>query len=276
MRPIAVVGNLAIDVVEGGPERVGGGAFHAGRALRLLHTPARLVTKCSTADRARLLPSVAALGLPVSSHGGDSTVAFGMHYDGDVRTMEVLALGDPWTPEEASGWVKDALARVEWVHIAPLLRSDFPAETLRELARGRRLSYDAQGLVRPARTGPLVLDADFDPEVLRHVSVLKLADDEAAALFGGEPSEADLEGLGVPEVTVTLGSRGVLVFSNGRLEHVAAKPLTGAVDPTGAGDAFAAAYISARNGGHAPVSSARRAAALVAQLITVPDEADES
>ena len=198
MRPVAVVGNLAIDIVEGAPERVGGGTFHGGRALRLLHTPAGLVTKCATADRARLLPPVAALGLPVSSQGGDSTVTFRMHYDGDARTMEVLALGDPWTPEEARGWVKEALARVEWVHVAPLLRSDFPAETLRELARGRRLSYDAQGLVRPARTGPLVLDNDFDPEVLRYVSVLKLADDEAEALFGGEPSEADLQELGVP------------------------------------------------------------------------------
>jgi len=275
MRPVAVVGNLAIDIVEDAPERVGGGAFHAGRALRLLHTPARLVTKCAAADRARLLPTVAALGLPVSSQGGDSTVAFGMHYDGDARTMEVLALGDPWTPEEARGWVKDALARVEWVHVAPLLRSDFPAETLRELARGRRLSYDGQGLVRPARIGPLVPDADFDHEVLRHISVLKLADDEATALFGADPSRTDLEELGVPEVIVTQGSRGVLVFADGRLEHVAAKPLTGAIDPTGAGDAFAAAYLAARNGGHAPVSSARRAGALVAQLIAVPPDANE-
>jgi len=270
MRPVAVVGNLAVDIVEGAPERVGGGTFHGGRALRLLHTPARLVTKCATADRPRLLPPVAALGLPVSSRGGESTVTFGMHYEGDVRTMEVLALGDPWTAEEARGWVKEALGRVEWVHVAPLLRSDFPAETLRELARGRRLSYDGQGLVRPARTGPLELDADYDHEVLRYVSVLKLADDEAEALFGGEPSQGDLEQLGVPEVIVTQGSRGVLVLAGGRLEHVPARPLSGAVDPTGAGDAFSAAYVSARNGGHAPVPSARRAGALVAGLIAAP------
>jgi sugar/nucleoside kinase (ribokinase family) len=275
MRPVAVIGNLAIDIVEGAPERVGGGTFHGGRALRLLHTPARIVTKCATADRARLLPPVAALGLPVSSRGGDSTVTFRMQYEGDVRTMEVLTLGDPWTPEEARGWVGEALSRVEWVHVAPLLRSDFPAETLRELARGRRLSYDAQGLVRPPRTGPLVLDDDFDPEVLRHVSVLKLADDEAHALFGGEPSVADLEQLGVPEVIVTQGSRGVLVFAGGRAEHVPAQALTGEVDPTGAGDAFSAAYISARNGGNAPIPSARRASALVAGLIAIP-EPDES
>ena len=276
MRPVAVVGNLAIDIVEGAPERVGGGTFHGGRALRLLHTPARVVTKCATADRARLLPPVAALGLPVASRGGESTVKFRMHYDGDHRTMEVLALGDPWTPEEARGWVKEALARVEWVHVAPLLRSDFPAETLRELARGRRLSYDAQGLVRPALTGPLVLDADYDPEVLRHVSVLKLADDEADTLFGGEPSEADLRELGVPEVIVTQGSRGVLVFSRGQIEHVPARPLEGDVDPTGAGDAFSAAYLSARNGGHAPVPSARRAGALVAGLIAARDVGDDA
>ena len=272
MRPVAVVGNLAIDFVEGAPERVGGGAFHCGRALRLLHTPARLVTKCAAADRARLLPPVAALGLPVSSQGGESTVAFGMTYDGDVRTMEVLTLGDPWTPEEARGWVGEALARVEWLHVAPLLRSDFPAETLRELARGRRLSYDGQGLVRPARTGPLVLDRDFDPELLRYISVLKLADDEAETLFGGEPSESDLQALGVPEVIVTQGSRGALVFSGGRTTHIPAQPLSGNVDPTGAGDAFSAAYLSARNGGHAPVPAARRAGALVAGLIAVPSD----
>ena len=109
--------------------------------------------------------------------------------------------------------------------------------------------------------------------MLRHVSVLKLADDEAAALFGGEPSQADLDDLGVPEVLVTQGSRGVLVYAGGRLEHVPAQPLSGEVDPTGAGDAFSAAYLSARNGGHAPVPSARRAGALVAGLIAVP--ADE-
>lgn len=271
MRPVAVIGNLTLDIVEGAPQRVGGGTFHGGRALRLLHTPARLVTKCATADRERLLPPVAALGLPVSSRGGDSTVTFRMSYDGDVRTMEVLALGDPWSPEEARGWVTKALTRVEWVHVAPLLRSDFPAETLHELARGRRLSYDGQGLVRPARIGPLVLDTDFDHDVLRYISVLKLADDEAEALFGGEPDEADLRELGVPEVLVTQGSRGVLVFAGGRIEHVPARPLEGDVDPTGAGDAFSAAYLSARNGGHAPVPSARRAGALVAGLIAVPD-----
>jgi len=39
-------------------------------------------------------------------------------------------------------------------------------------------------------------------------------------------------------------------------------------DPTGSGDAFSAAYLSARAGGHAPVAAARRATSLVAALLT--------
>jgi sugar/nucleoside kinase (ribokinase family) len=147
-----------------------------------------------------------------------------------------------------------------------LARSDFPAATLAALARGRRVSFDGQGLVRPDRTGPLELDAAYDPEILRHVSVLKLAE-EAARVLVGEPDGEALRSLGVPEVVVTLGSQGSLVLAEGRLERVAARPVDGEVDPTGAGDAFAAAYLVSRASGHAPAAAARRATAVVAGLL---------
>src|SRR5436305_1916795 len=127
-------------------------------------------------------------------------------------------------------------------------------------------SLDGQGLVRPARTGPLELDGGYDPEVLRHVSVLKLAEEEARVLVG-EPSADALSSLGVPEVVVTLGSRGSLVFAGGRLERVVGTPAGGEIDPTGAGDAFAVAYLVSRQGGRAPVAAARRATGLVARLL---------
>ncbi len=87
---------------------------------------------------------------------------------------------------------------------------------LAALARDRRLALDGQALVRPAQPGPLRLDADFDPALLRHVTVLKLAEDEAEVLGG----EERLAALGVPEVVVTLGSRGSLVVSAGRRDRV--------------------------------------------------------
>jgi sugar/nucleoside kinase (ribokinase family) len=227
----------------------------------VLGGPALVAAKCADADRGELLPPLIALGVPVLWRGGSSSAAFSFRYEGDRRVMTVDGLGDPWKPAE----VRD-LGRAHWVHVGAVSRSDFPAETLAALGRDRRLSLDGQGLVRPERTGPLELDADYDPEVLRYVSVLKLAEEEARVLVG-EPTEKALRSLGVPEVIVTLGSRGALVLAEGRLESVGAVEVTGEIDPTGAGDAFAVAYLVWRQGGHAPVAAARRAAAVVAGLL---------
>ncbi|MGI8421755.1 MAG: PfkB family carbohydrate kinase [Gaiellaceae bacterium] len=254
---IAVVGNLSKDIVEDGEPRVGGGPYYTARALRLLQGEARILTRCAETDRALLVPPLVALGIPVTVLPAATTASFRLGYTGDHRWMEVAAVGDAWTPAEVS-----KLGRADWVHVAPLLRSDFPAETLAELAHGRRLLLDGQGLVRAPHTGPLELDAEFDPELLRHVSALKLSEEEAEAL--GDP-----EGLGVAEVLVTHGSRGTTVFADGRATEIPAGRVA-AVDPTGAGDAFSVAYVAARASGQPPVPSARRAAALVTRLLGDP------
>jgi sugar/nucleoside kinase (ribokinase family) len=261
VRPLAVVGNLSLDLVDDAAPRIGGAPFWAARALRVVGVQAFLAVKCADADRGLLARPLVALGFPVRWLSATTTAAFSFRYAGDRREMSVDAVGDPWTPEDVG-----RLGGARWVHVGALARSDFPVETLAELGHERRVSLDGQGLVRPPRTGPLELDGDYDPEVLRHVSVLKLAEEEALALVG-EPDEPALRSLGVPEVVVTLGSRGSLVLANGRLERVATQPVAGGIDPTGAGDAFAVAYLAARGGGHAPAASARRAGALVAGLL---------
>ena len=261
MRPLAVVGNLSLDRVDGSAPRVGGPPFWAARALRLLSVRALLAVKCADDHRALFARPLVALGVPVVWLGGAATAAFTIRYEGDRREMTVDEIGESWTPSDAA-----VIGDSRWVHVGALAQSDFPAETLAELARGRWVSFDGQGLVRPTRTGPLELVSDFDSAVLRHVAVLKLAEEEARALVG-EPDEDALRSLGVPEVVVTLGSRGSLVLANGRLERVATQPVAGKVDPTGAGDAFAVAYLAARSGGHAPAASARRAGALVTGLL---------
>ncbi len=144
------------------------------------------------------------------------------------------------------------------MHVAPLARHEFPLETIAALARRRRVSLDGQGLVRAPRIGPLQLDDDFDRDLLRHVWVLKLADEEAEVL--GDPAA-----LGVREVVVTHGSRGSTVYCGGRVDFVPARAFPG--DPTGAGDAFATAYVVGRNAGFSPAGAARRATAVVASLI---------
>ena len=266
MKPVGIVGNLSFDRLDGGPPLPGGGPLHCGRALRALGRRGVLVAKSAERERRTLLTPLVCLGLPVRWRPAMSTPTFSISYEGDARRMIVDSLGDEWTAEEARGWVTSALRGVDWVHVAPLARSDFPAETLAELARGRRLSLDGQGLVRPARTGPLRLDDGYDPAVLRTVAVLKLAEEEALLLADGL-DETSLRALGVPEVVVTLGSRGALVLAEGVAHHVPGRPSPTIVNPTGAGDAFAAAYLSARAGGHAPVPAAQRASSFVADLL---------
>jgi hypothetical protein len=74
--------------------------------------------------------------------------------------------------------------------------SDFSGATVARLAaRGHRLAYDGQGLVRVPRIGELTLDARYDPEVLRHLTVLKLSEDETAVLAANHGRERALERL---------------------------------------------------------------------------------
>ena len=228
-----------------------------------MHQEALVIAKCGEPERRSYLRRLAALGLPVSLSAGGETTAFSFRYDADGRrTMQVDTVGEPWS--EADG-PERALRRVEWVHVAPVLRGDFPPEALERIARRRRVLLDGHGLVRARRVGPLELDGDFDPALLRHVSILKLADEEAHAIIGDAELE-ELRGLGVPEVVVTFGAGGSLVLTREAAVRVTTRPARG--DPTGAGDAFSVAYLSARAGGHRPISAARRASAIVSALLS--------
>ena len=259
MRGLAVIGNLSRDVIDGGRPRVGGAPFHAARALRLLAARARIVARCAEADRRTLLPPLAALGLPVTWLPAASTTSFELRYVGEERTIVVRDPGEPWAARDLG-----SVGRAGWVQVGALTRADFPAEVLAVLARERRVALDGQALVRPAATGELVQDAAFDPAMLRQVTVLKLSEREAETL-GGPDAVAALE---VPEVLVTLGSRGALLLAGGRREHVPARRIESS-DPTGAGDAFLAGYVWARASGHRPLSAARQAAATAARVLEV-------
>jgi sugar/nucleoside kinase (ribokinase family) len=251
---IALIGNLSRDLLPGQAPHVGGGPYHGARALQRLRVPARIFARAAHADRDALLPPVVRLGTPTRFVPGEATATFAFSYDGDVRTMEVEALGDAWRPSDLP-----QLPSGRWVHVAPLSRHEFPTETIAALARTRRILLDGQGLVRVPEVGPLQLDADFDPEILRHVWVLKLAEEEAAVI--GDPLA-----LGVREVLVTHGSRGSTVYYGGRSEFVPAHPLR--TDPTGAGDAYSISYLVGRNTGFSPAGAARRATAVVASLFS--------
>jgi len=240
---LGVVGQLSLDVIAGEPPRIGGPPWHASRALRALGVDARIVAKCGEPEAIEFTRHLETLDLPFDLVVGGRTTEFSFTYDADgVRTMAVDEVGDPWLPNELT------LDGLDWLYIAPLLRDELD---LAVVADGRTVLLDAHGLVRVRAPGALRLDGDFDRGVLAHVSMLKAADEEAEVIGAVD----------VPELIVTHGARGATV--NG--VHVYAEAVD--KDPTGAGDMFGAAYLVSRAEGADPVDAARRAAALVSDLL---------
>ena len=259
MARVAVVGNVARDVVDGGAPSPGGCPQFAAAALRHLGHDGQIVTRFAPADAALFT----GLDARITRLEAASTSGFAMDYVGDEREMTVTGLGEAWGPEDADALAPD----IAWVHVAPLLRSDFPAETLAALARGRRLSLDGQGLVRAPALGRLREDDAFDPAVLEHVTTLKLSEHEARIVAGGRFDLAAAARLGVPEVLLTLGSRGAVVFAGGRATPVGDATPVADVHATGAGDTFMVGYAVARVEGRDAVDAARGATRLVGELL---------
>lgn len=257
MRGIAVIGNLAKDTIDGGLPRVGGAPYHAARALRLLGGNSRVVARSAAADRRALVGPLAALGVSWTWRPAPSTTTFAIRYHGEERELALGDPGSPWALADAQ-----AVGRAAWLQVGGLTRADFPPDVLTALARDRRIALDGQALVRPAVAGPLVLDADFDPAVLRDVTALKLNEEELAVLGG----EEEVARLGVPELLLTHGSTGAVLISGGVRERIPVRRIE-TDDPTGAGDAFLAAYVWARASGHRPVSAARHAATTAARVL---------
>jgi sugar/nucleoside kinase (ribokinase family) len=241
---LAVVGHLSRDVIAGGEPRIGGPPWHATRALRALGVDARVLAKCGERDAIDFSRMLETTGLPFELAVGAETTSFSFSYDEDGRrTMSVEAVGDPWQADELR------LDGVEWLLVASVLRGEIDVADV--AAAGRHILLDGHGLVRAPEIGPLRLDDDFDRSQLRHVSMLKLADEEAAVV-----GEVDVD-----EVIVTHGARGATV--NG--VHIDADVVDR--DPTGAGDMFGAAYLVFRSRGGTAVDAAQRSAALVSELL---------
>jgi len=105
--------------------------------------------------------------------------------------------------------------------------------------------------------GWVSLDAGMEPskkiprkilEAARSVDLFFVSDEEATTLTGyGNPEKAFdcLLHHGIPSVVMKLGKRGCLVVDDGTVRQVPSFAMR-AVDSTGAGDAFTAAFLQAR------------------------------
>ena len=258
---VTVLGNLAIDIINGAAPSPGGCASFAGVALQNAPGVVHIAAMGAERDHELFDPVLETFGPMVRLLRSSRTSGFRLYYDDtDHRHMAVTAIGPVWTPSD----IDTDDPRTTWIHLAPLMRTDFPAETLAHLAaRGHRIAYDGQGLVRADRVGPLALDRNFSPALLKHLSVLKLAEDEAVIVADGAFDLDTAQRLGVPEILVTYGSEGCDIYRDGTVERVPAAWRVMDVQTTGAGDMFTASYVAHRAMGAGP----RRAVEIASELV---------
>jgi sugar/nucleoside kinase (ribokinase family) len=183
-------------------------------------------------------------GCAFVAYADDGTRSFVFHVGAAARLV-AADLGE--LPERAA-----------WLHVsgsslalAPSLADVVETASARVHAAGGRISLDPN--MRPEALSP-----DLAERLVRIAG-------RAAVLL---PSEGELAAFGLddtaaPVVCTTLGAAGVRVRT-GSHEETIAVPAVDEVDPTGAGDTFAAAFVVATLAGADPVEAAREAVEVAA------------
>ena len=266
---LTLIANVALDRVNHGAWTCGGCPTFAPYAFA--HLQARGVVNAACADEDIAMFRALDVDGSVSFRfkRAATTTRFDLNYSGefsDTRSMVLYTIGHAWSADDVDRLEIDS----EWVHLAPLVRSDFSVAAVARLAaRGHRVGYDGQGLVRVPQIGELTLDARYDAQLLRHLTVLKLSEEETAVVASDDGRGRALARLAeIPELLLTHGSRGAEIRVGGTLNHVAPDQVVADVQTTGAGDVFMIAYLIGRARDLAPAAAAALGANVAATMLT--------
>ena len=250
------VGHLTVDETPAGL-RPGGSVLYAGLMAHRQGLPVGLLTSHGPDfPREVLPPDIEVVAVPAPA-----TTRFAIEYTPGGRTLALRARAARLTPADLPARFADAtLAYLAPVadEVAPDLAAAFPESAVGVGAQGWCRRWDELGRVS-VRPWP-------DPErVLRHAQALFLSEDDVA---GWEAEALRLYQL-VPLGALTCAARGAVLFVNGERYPVHPAPAV-EVEPTGAGDVFAAAFLLRYNAGRDPEAAAAFAA--VAGALTVEGE----
>ena len=250
-----VCGNVTLDRRAGGLFVPGGSAFYCSRTAAGLGASVRVATAAGPDFDMSVLGDVA-----VEVRNRPATTIFeNVHEPGGRRRQRVLASAGPITPlvngaaSQAGAW-----RTADVLHLAPILNEVTPRDWV-DAVRARVVGLCLQGMLRRVGTDGGVHQPRWTPEPgsLDGVEAVFLGEDE---LVGQDDLVGRLVAAGVPLVVLTRSVHGCEIHAGPRIARVGAYP-THEVDPTGAGDVFAAAFLLALAAGADPVEAARLGAA---------------
>ncbi len=149
-----------------------------------------------------------------------------------------------------------------------------PEEPRRAMRRAIEVARDAGRKVAFTASESFVIDRhgdDFRAMIDDGViDILFVNEHELATLTGEEDFEAGLAAVKdkVPVLIATRSAKGAVAIANGERAEVAAEPIAKVVDTTGAGDQFAAGFLSGHAKGEDLASCLKRGAIAAAEVIS--------
>lgn len=248
-----VVGHVTRDLKDG-DFTLGGTASYAARTARALGCRTGIITSASPdLDLSRGLDSVLIARCPAST-----TTTFENIYTAAGRRQLLHTVAETLSP---------ALAPPDWkaaiVHLGPVARECDPALVnsfgdafIGVTPQGWMRRWDQDGRVSCCRW-------EEEEEVLARADAVVLSEEDVA----GDTNLITQYAARARLLVVTQGPAGCTVFTAGQSRHFSA-PAVQEVDPTGAGDVFAAAFFVWRQRGRDPWTAARFANCVAACSVT--------
>lgn len=234
----------------------GGGVWYVGHAWQAMDRgiEPRAMIAAHPSDVPQTWPgAVAVQAAPVTTtfHNAYGPAGRVMRLEGQAPPVRVDALPARWR-------------RCDLLMLAPVAGEIDPVRWLAGV-EAKLSAAGLQGWLKQ-REGEVFVarPAAFDPGALRGLDVAFLSDED----YGGDASWLAALRAVVPRVVVTHGDKGCTVFEGRRATAVAVEPVA-EVDPTGAGDTFAAGMSAALANGMSALDAARVGARLAARCVAL-------
>lgn len=264
-----VIGHITKDLRPDGSFTVGGAATFASLTAQRLGLRAGIVTSASPDLLERLpeaLPGVAVAAVPAAA-----STAFENIYTNGHRRQYLRGRATPLRPEDVPApWRQARIVLLGPLaqEVAPEFATAFEGALLGASPQGWLRQWDAEGLVSPTAW-------DSAPRMLPHLRALILSREDLIAHNRGDGQQEQIEALlkewsqATPLLVLTEGARGATLHHAGRARHFRAFPTT-EVDPTGAGDVFAAAFLIQYALGQDPAAAMRFANCVASFVVEQP------
>lgn len=246
------IGHITIDETPLGP-RLGGSVAYAALTAQALGLKAGIVTAWGEELPLSLLENI-----PIVNLGAEASTRFENVYGPHGRGQRILAQA----PFLEFHMIPEAWRSPRILHLAPVAREVSPS--ILKYFEGSLIGVTPQGWLREwDHTGRVQLGDWIEAEpVLSRSDVCILGREDLA----GKSEDAEQLAAICPILVITEGKNGATLYTQGESHKIVA-PDAEEVDPTGAGDIFAAAFLVRLHLNGDPLDAAQFATQLAARSV---------